>query len=280
MTKALSIEEVKSRLPDFIKLDESTYKNTNTKVKFIDEMYGEWWATPNAVINRKRRHFLRGKETGREKKTTSIEDIKMRLPPYIKIDESTYIRQKIKCRFIDDIYGEWWSCPDHILRGEDHPARTQDKVRKTSLSKYGVEHFSKSKSVKDKTIKTNMERYGCKVSSQNIDVARKNAKSQTRAVVKNHWKTNEQITCVASYELAVVNYLNENKIDYHWQSKSFKMPNGKVYIPDLFLVLENKWVEIKGYFRKDAEEKWNWFHAEHPSSELWNKPVLKGMKIL
>ncbi|KKM14938.1 hypothetical protein LCGC14_1701060, partial [marine sediment metagenome] len=27
-------------------------------------------------------------------------------------------------------------------------------------------------------------------------------------------------------------------------------------------------------------EKWEWFHKEHPNSELWDKKKLKEMKII
>ena len=58
------------------------------------------------------------------------------------------------------------------------------------------------------------------------------------------------------------------------------MPNGKTYRPDLYLPDSDVWIEIKGYFRKDAKIKWDWFHKEHPNSELWNEEKLKEMKIL
>jgi len=45
-------------------------------------------------------------------------------------------------------------------------------------------------------------------------------------------------------------------------------------------VEKKKWIEIKGYFRKDAKKKWNWFHKEYPNSELWDKNKLKEMGLL
>ena len=60
------------------------------------------------------------------------------------------------------------------------------------------------------------------------------------------------------------------------------LPNEKhtTYRPDFYLIEKNKWVEIKGYFRKDAQEKLEWSHNEYPNSELWDKTKLKEMKIL
>jgi len=114
----------------------------------------------------------------------------------------------------------------------------------------------------------------------------KSAKSQTNSTILKHWKTDKDLVCQASWEKAVVNYLNNNKINFRWQSKTFKTPflklNGenRTYRPDLYLFSTKQWIEIKGYFRKDAQEKWDWFHKEHPNSELWNKKKLKEMGLI
>ena len=77
-----------------------------------------------------------------------------------------------------------------------------------------------------------------------------------------------------------------NKINYLWQPQIFQTPiltskgNNSTYRPDLFLIDSNTWVEIKGYFRKDAKEKWDWFQSQNPNSELWDKKKLKQMGIL
>ena len=69
-------------------------------------------------------------------------------------------------------------------------------------------------------------------------------------------------------------------VPFYMRSKVFTMPDGRTYRPDLFLVHESLWIEIKGYFRDDAEEKWNWFHKNYPNSELWDKERLKEKEIL
>ena len=94
-----------------------------------------------------------------------------------------------------------------------------------------------------------------------------------------HWKTGEMLKWVAGYERKSLEYLNKNKIDYSWQIP-FTLPNGRMYIVDAFLKDSNTYIEIKGYLRKDAREKWDWFHGEFPNSELWDEKRLKEMKIL
>jgi len=105
-------------------------------------------------------------------------------------------------------------------------------------------------------------------------------KSLTNSYILHHWKTNEELICQASWEGKVVEYLNKNKINFRWQSRVFIMPDRRSYRPDLYLFTTKKWIEIKGRFWGDAEEKWNWFHLEKPNSELWNENKLKEMGIL
>lgn len=109
---------------------------------------------------------------------------------------------------------------------------------------------------------------------------RKRSKSANNSYILHHWKTGEELVCQASWEKKVVEYLNKNKINFRWQPRSFNMPDGKKYYPDMYLHSTKKWVEIKGYFRKDAKEKWDWFKTIKPNSELWNKQKLQSMGIL
>ena len=75
--------------------------------------------------------------------------------------------------------------------------------------------------------KTMLTKYGVENPMHHRDLSLKNAKSQNNSYVLYHWKTNEQIICQGSYERKVVEYFNKNKIEYQWQPKIFTMPNGK-----------------------------------------------------
>lgn len=127
---------------------------------------------------------------------------------------------------------------------------------------------------------TCIDKYGVSSPMKNIEIAKKSALAQSTSYILYHWKTGEELICQASWEKLVVEYLNKNKINFRWQSKIFSMPNGKTYRPDLYLFSNKKWIEIKGYFRKDAKEKWEWFNKNHTNSELWGKIKLKEMGIL
>ena len=53
-SRTLSIEEVNKRIfgahGNIVSLDESTYKGTHKKARFIDVIHGEWWAIPNCIF--------------------------------------------------------------------------------------------------------------------------------------------------------------------------------------------------------------------------------------
>jgi len=155
-----------------------------------------------------------------------------------------------------------------------------DKSKKTLMRNYGVEHITQNKDIRAKIEATNIRKYGVPNPAQNPEIMKKILKSSSSTYTTKHWFSNEDIMCQGSYEKKTVEYFNANKIDYNWQVQIFLMPNGRTYRPDCYLPDEDKWVEIKGYFRKDAEEKWNWFHKEYPNSELWNEKILKQKGIL
>jgi len=130
-----------------------------------------------------------------------------------------------------------------------------------------------------KRAETLFKNYGVRSPCQNREIAIRVAKSSNKSTILKHWKTEEEIVCTASYEKAVVEYFNKNKIDFEWQIR-FDIPNGKKYFIDAYLPQEDIYIEIKGYMREHSLKKWNWFHEEYPNSELWNKEKLKEMRIL
>jgi len=167
--------------------------------------------------------------------------------------------------------------------GVEYPGQSleiQNKMKQTSIKKYGCACPLQNQEVHQKTIQTNLKLYGVEHPSQNAEIALKQAKAMNGCRTLYHWKTNEELICIGSYEAKVIEKWNLNKINFVWQTEIFKMPGGRTYRPDAYLSDLDIWVEIKGYFRGDAEEKWEWFHAEYPNSELWNEDKLIEMEIL
>ena len=182
--------------------------------------------------------------------------------------------------------------------------KIKDKIRETNLKKYGCEHPQHNINIKEKTKATNnksyggnnpicdqlvrnkskqtcLENYGVEYPSQNREIALKQARSANKLELHYHWLTGEEIWTQGSYEANTIYDLNNKRINYLWQPKVFKLANGKTYRPDMYLPDEDKWIEVKGFFRKDAKEKWDEFHNTIMlNSELWDAIKLKEMGVL
>jgi len=74
----------------------------------------------------------------------------------------------------------------------------------------------------------------------------------------------------SSYELAYAKYLDEHKILWMYEIETFDLGDN-TYTPDFFLPQFEKFVEIKGYMSKIAQEKINKFLEQYP----WDLEVLK-----
>jgi len=261
--KTQKIEEVKRRLfkmhGEDVTIVEETYKNSRSDATFINKTHGPWDASVKNVVVNGTNHPLTYR--------IPITEVRKRISDVhgdtITIVEDTYTVINDKASFIDKEHGAFECLVTSAFKGHGHPARTRQKFMKTNLEKYGFPN-----------------------PMQNKDVSLKAARTQSNSVIKFHWKTGEELVCQASYEPKVVDYLNERKIDFLWQPQTFTLPasaiTGKTstYLPDLFLINENKWVEIKGYMRPKSQIKWDWFLTQFPNSELWDKKKLKEMGIL
>lgn len=201
----------------------------------------------------------------------------------VTLDVTTYVTTMNKARFIDKDYGEWWTQVNNVLNGHGHRLRGLAQNRLTCQERYGVEYSWAAAVVKQQIEKTNISRYGVPHVLQNPKILSKNMKSRRRASVHNHWKTNEQLVCVASYEVAFVNWCNFHKIDFDWQI-SHRMPDERTYVIDAFIKdgnFTNTWIEIKGWLSGPTKEKWEWFHFQHlDDSQLWNNSRLNELTIL
>lgn len=112
---------------DTVFIDASTYVNTSTKVRFVDVVHGEWWATPNNIM-KNRRHPLRGRSISANKRRRwTIKRVVERLKEIhgdtVTLDLTTYVDISTKARFVDKDYGEWWGIPRRIASGRHHPTR-------------------------------------------------------------------------------------------------------------------------------------------------------------
>lgn len=160
-----------------------------------------------------------------------------------------------------------------------HPDNQQNRIEATFLKKYGVKNPLQCEKVKEKHKKTCLSKYGVSNVAQVKEIQDKVAKSMNNSYIKYHWKSKVEIHCVGKYESCVIDYLNNNLIDYIWKPITFVCNNNKRYFPDLYLVERDIYVEIKGRFFQDAKNKWEEFKLAHPNSELWSKKELKNLGI-
>jgi hypothetical protein len=298
-----------------------TYTGVSKNATFVDKEFGEWetWVT-NVIAGHG--HKLRGKKKSQEtnlKKYGSIsplggKEIRKKIEA-TNIEKygapcvfgSECVRERIKETLLERYgYDNALKSPEIKQRsyetnieryGVPHPFQREEiyeKFKQACLEKYGVDNPWKSPDIRQKIKETCVERYGVENPAQNIDIHNRTLLSNKRVTVIEHWKTSEILSCTASYEVAVVRWLNENKVDFDWQVK-FDIPydhelgciSGKIYIVDLLIkdknpfVNPNTYVEIKGYFMRDISRlKWEWFNRTYENSVLWTGPVLEEYGIL
>jgi len=90
----------------------------------------------------------------------------------------------------------------------------------------------------------------------------------------------------SGYEKRFIKILDKHFLEWEYEPSSFKLENlNKLYIPDFYIKDLDLWIEVKGYWYKDAKEKWDCFLLEYPHLKkiVINKQTLceieKGLKI-
>lgn len=71
----------------------------------------------------------------------------------------------------------------------------------------------------------------------------------------------------SNWEANYARILNEQKIEWFYESQTFDLSNGTTYTPD-FKIGENKFVELKGWYDNDSKQKIQLFLEEYPQYEL------------
>lgn len=92
------------------------------------------------------------------------------------------------------------------------------------------------------------------------------------------------------YELAYAKWLRKNHIAWRYEPKAFPLKyeigEGKIkettYTPDFYLPKTDEFIEIKGWWRDDAEEKFAHFQQQYPNIKITvlMKPELQKMGVL
>lgn len=302
------IDRIKNVHRDQIKLDTSTYAGMHIKARFIDVDFGEWLATPGNVINNRSGHPKRGKIKTGQKKRLTLNEVKSRLKKKhgdtVVIVDSTYVSADNKACFVDKDYGEWTAQVKSVIAGRRHTDYKYVNFSKSRQMSHD-EFVLKLKEVHGDVItvceeytnshkKTKFldKRYGewnCMpysvLAGHNHPMRGQSnrAKKMRFSMIVIHWKTNEELVCVGSYEVAFVNWCNKNHVDFDWQVP-FESFGDKTYIIDAYIKsgrFQGTYIEIKGVWMQDiSRQKWEYFHKAHINSQLWDNERLTEIGIL
>lgn len=69
----------------------------------------------------------------------------------------------------------------------------------------------------------------------------------------------------SAYEARFAKALNERSLRWEYEPRWFSLSSAKLYMPDFYVVDLDVYVEVKGWWRDDAREKFNAFVSEYPA---------------
>ncbi len=131
MSKENRLQNIISRLAVLdpnLHIDESTFINVRTKARFFNDSGQEKWVKPLEVIYGKKLKF--SNKISSEEMEQKIRD----KFPHIFLDHANYNGATQKSRFVDEIYGEWWTRAYRVLKGFQHPGRVGKKPTQNQLT--------------------------------------------------------------------------------------------------------------------------------------------------
>lgn len=97
-------------------------------------------------------------------------------------------------------------------------------------------------------------------------------------------KNGENIKCRSGFEVIYANHLISNNVNFEYESKCFKLGDGKRYTPDFYLIDNNKYIEIKGSFKINEQyshqkENIEIFNNNNNLSILYWNDIVKECKL-
>lgn len=235
MSRKIPLEEVKYRLlivhGENVKIIDETYKSCGVKATFIDKDYGKWTAQVKSILEG-RRHTDHKCVNWKTSRILSERDIQKRL---LKAHNGTvtlapgqiYVNSHEMMKFIDQNFGEWEAQPYSVFAGHGHPER--GKLNSSKKKREGI-LSGRLKRLPPYHGKRSFYEHDGKIYSFR-----------------------------SSYEKRFAKILDRDNHEWSYEEKSFNVCDGtKTYTPD-FEIKNLGFVEVKGWWRDDAEEKFNSF---------------------
>jgi hypothetical protein len=274
---------LEKKIPD-IEVDVSNYKNCQTKLRFKHKLYGEYYSTYNRAM---RQGGFHPKVVFQIRKKTKLYDFdkaqELLSTLGLSIKKETYVSFGRKCTLIDKEYGEWEAVPSSVFKRKGkHPKRASSLLGQSKkLTEQEINEVLKDRNISI-IFKTYLNaskkatfvdpEYG-EWSASFLNVVYNKSShpargqvnrslSTNRRVVMKHWRTDQNLVCVGSYECFFVEWLNKNKIDFKWQV-CFNLSNGKRYFIDCYLPEFDIYLELKGREMPDWKEKWQVFTTDY-----------------
>ena len=96
---------------------------------------------------------------------------------------------------------------------------------------------------------------------------------KAREMSRKMWKTRQRkVSCSkgivevkSSYEERAIKLLDSFGFRWEYEPRSFLLEKlDKIYIPDFYIEELDLWIEVKGYWYRDAKEKWDAWIEQHP----------------
>lgn len=192
---------------------------------------------------------------------------------------------------------EWHSKNNHPLLGIERPQYVKDAISKAQLGVPVSEEIKLLLSVKfsgsgnpfyGKTHSAESLKKMCDYQQINKRTGKDcNFYGKIHHGKGNWYKCNDgsKVWMRSSWELKFAEYLDKNKIKWLYEPKQFPITyNNKegTYSPDFYLIEENRYIEIKGWWRDDAKLKFNTFISQYPliKIDLYQKQELKKLNII
>ncbi len=82
-------------------------------------------------------------------------------------------------------------------------------------------------------------------------------------ILHGKWQNIENIRMRSTYELRFATFLKSKNLNFQYEPKPFELKSGALYTPDFWIESLNLFVEVKGWWRDDAKEKFYSFIEEY-----------------
>ncbi len=193
------------------------------------------------------------------------------------------------------IVKEWHKNNKHPLLGTKRPPHVIEALRKSATGRVVSEETREKRrlnSLGDKNHffgKKHTEETKKKISEKNSISVKRGSDSNFFGKIYHPKKKNYKYGDIyfrSSWELKVAVFFDKNNIKWDYEKYKFILPSDikkeESYTPDFYLIDHHKHIEVKGYWRLDASEKFERFKKEYPDVvvEIWDKEKLKQLNIL